>query len=173
MPGLALRVTATGHRTFSVRTRVKGRQVRFAIGSYPLIGLADAREQARRMLRDIQLGRHERKEEKRNALTLGEAVPEFITKHVLVKNRDRRATTGCLKRFEPLYDRPLAEIKRGDVLKILDAIMAEGKQYRAHVERVRRLGISERAAEGSLKFGFLVILDGRSVLIHDPNRLFP
>src|SRR4051794_4088718 len=33
---------------------------------------------------------------------LGEGVPEFIAKHVMVKNRDQNATRGCLKRFEPL-----------------------------------------------------------------------
>src|SRR5829696_2635881 len=84
MPGLCLRVTSTGHKTFTLRTRVKGRQVRYAIGSYPLISLADAREQARKILRDVQLGRYEPPEEQ-EVLTLGEVVPEFIAKHVLVK----------------------------------------------------------------------------------------
>src|SRR5215203_1570469 len=87
VPGLCLRVTATGHKTFTLRTRVKRRQVRYAIGAYPLISLADAREQGRKILRDIQLGRHE-PPEAQEVLTLGEVVPEFITKHVLVKNRD-------------------------------------------------------------------------------------
>src|SRR5215212_4270003 len=131
VPGLCLRVTATAHKTFTLRTRVNRRQVRYAIGSYPLISLADAREQARKILRHSQLGRYERAEE-RQGLTLGEVVPEFIVKHVMEKNRDQNATPGCLKRFEPLYDRPLAEIKRGDVLRILDAIMGEGKPYRAN-----------------------------------------
>src|SRR4051812_46403713 len=82
----------------------------------------------------MQLGRYARQEQSPNpaVLTLGGVVPEFITKHVMVKNRDKNATPGCLKRFEPLYDRPLAQIKRADVLKILDAIMAEGKPYRAN-----------------------------------------
>jgi integrase len=131
VPGLCLRVTATSRKTFTLRTRVNRRQVRYAIGSYPLISLADAREQARKILRENQLGRYQRAEE-REGLTLGEVVPEFITKHVMVKNRDQNATRGCLKRFEPLYDMPLADIKRAHVIRILDSIMAEGKPYRAN-----------------------------------------
>lgn len=50
----------------------------------------------------------------------------------MVKNRDRGATPGCLKRFEPLYGMPLADIKRAHVIRILDWIMAEGKPYRAN-----------------------------------------
>jgi hypothetical protein len=130
VPG-CLRVTATSRKTFTLRTRVNRRQVRYAIGSYPLISLADAREQARKILRDNQLGRYERAEE-RQGLTLGEVVPEFIAKHVMVKNRDQNATRGCLKRFEPLYGMPLADIKRAHVIRILDSIMAEGKPYRAN-----------------------------------------
>src|SRR3954451_3500389 len=131
MPGLGLRVTATGRKTFSVRTRSKGRQVRYPIGIYPLISLAEARDQARKIIHDVQLGRNEPPEEQK-VLTLGEVVPEFIAKHVKVKNRDQNATPGCLKRFEALYGRPLGEIRRSDVLKILDSIMAEGKPYRAN-----------------------------------------
>jgi integrase len=131
VPGLCLRVTATARKTFTLRTRVNRRQVRYAIGSYPLISLADAREQARKILRENQLGRYERAEE-REGRTLGEVVPEFIAKHVMVKNRDQNATRGCLKRFEPLYDMPLADIKRAHVIRILDSIMAEGKPYRAN-----------------------------------------
>jgi len=124
-------VTATARKTFTLRTRVNRRQVRYAIGNYPLISLADAREQARKILRHAQLGRYERAEQ-REGLTLGEVVPEFIAKHVMVKNRDQNATRGCLKRFEPLYGMPLADIKRAHVNRILDSIMAEGKPYRAN-----------------------------------------
>jgi hypothetical protein len=131
MPGLGLRVTATGRKTFSVRTRSKGRQVRYPIGVYPLISLAEARHQARKIIHDVQLGRYEPPEEQK-VLTLGEVVPEFVAKHVMIKNRDQQATPGCLRRFEPLYGRPLGEIKRADVLKILDSIMGEGKPYRAN-----------------------------------------
>jgi Arm DNA-binding domain len=131
VPGLCLRVTVTARKTFTLRTRSKGRQVRYPIGVYPLISLAEARDQARKILRDVQLGRYEPPEEQ-EVLTLGEVVPEFIAKHVMVKNRDRGATPGCLKRFEPLYDMPLADIKRAHVIRILDSIMAEGKPYRAN-----------------------------------------
>ena len=37
-----------------------------------------------------------------------------------------------LRRFEPLFHMPLAEIKRADVVRVLDSIIAEGKPYRAN-----------------------------------------
>ena len=36
--------------------RVKGRQRRFTIGSYPVLALGDARAKARTVLRDVQMG---------------------------------------------------------------------------------------------------------------------
>src|SRR4051812_37629226 len=137
VPGLCLRVTATARKTLTLRTRVNRRQVRYAIGSYPLISLADAREQARKILRDNQLGRYERPEE-RQGLTLGEVVPEFIAKHVMVKNRDQNATQGCLKRFAPLYDMPLVDIKRAHVIRILDSPAPRASRLRTHADCTRQ-----------------------------------
>jgi hypothetical protein len=37
-----------------------------------------------------------------------------------------------LQRFQPVFDMPLADIKRSDVIRILDGIIAEGKPYRAN-----------------------------------------
>jgi hypothetical protein len=114
-----------------VVSRVNGKQVRHTIGAYPVIGLAEAREEARNVLADMQLGRYAR-EEPVPLRTLGDTIPEFIEKHARPKNRDWKASVSCLKRFEPLYDRPLTEIKRADVARVLDGIIAEGKPYRAN-----------------------------------------
>ena len=64
--------------------------------------------------------------------TLGDTVPEFIEKHARPKNRDWRATQAMLRRFEPLFANPLSEIKRANVVRVLDSIIAEGKPYRAN-----------------------------------------
>src|SRR3954467_3350218 len=97
-----------------------------------------------------QLGRYERAEE-RQGLTLGEVVPEFIVKHVMVKNRDRGATPGCLKRLEPLYGMALADIKRAHVIRVLASIMAEGKPYRAN----RALASFKKLLAWSLDRGYI------------------
>jgi hypothetical protein len=126
LPGLRFRVFSTGRKSWSVVGRVKGKQVRHTIGTYPTITLSDAGETARMLLRNMQLGRYT--ESDPPALrTLGDTVPEFIERHARPKNRDWRATQTMLRRLEPLFHTPLAEIKRADVVRVLDSIIAEGK----------------------------------------------
>jgi integrase len=110
---------------------LKGNQVRHTIGTYPIISLAEARYAARAILRDMQLG-HVLDDDAPPLRTLGDVIPEFIEKHARPKNRDWRATQSMLQRFQPLFRRRLAEIKRADVVRILDSIIAEGKPYRAN-----------------------------------------
>lgn len=54
LPVLHVRVSATGRKAFGVTRRVNGRMKRIRIGAYPLVSLADARDKARDILRDIE-----------------------------------------------------------------------------------------------------------------------
>src|SRR5271167_1820843 len=56
LAGFGLRVTENGAKTWCAIYRHYGRMRRLTIGTYPILGLADAREIARRALRDAQLG---------------------------------------------------------------------------------------------------------------------
>ena len=133
LPGLRFRVFSTGRKSWSVVGRVSGRQIRHTLGTHPTISLAEAREAARKVLRDMQLGKHSQQPLAPPPLrTLGDVVPEFIEKHARPKNRDWSATQSMLQRFRPLFHIPLAEIKRADIVRVLDSIIAEGKPYRAN-----------------------------------------
>jgi hypothetical protein len=59
VPGLHIRVSATGGKVWYLAVRVEGRMRRIKIGNYPVVSLADARERARRMLNDIALGKYD------------------------------------------------------------------------------------------------------------------
>ncbi|MCW5750880.1 MAG: site-specific integrase [Alphaproteobacteria bacterium] len=56
LPGFCLRVTDQGHKSWSVFYRVRGKQRRLTLGSYPAVDLADAREEARAAMRAAERG---------------------------------------------------------------------------------------------------------------------
>lgn len=58
--GLSVRVSAKGKITFQLRFRFAGKPQRCDIGTYPLIGLADARKEALRFKADLAQGRDPR-----------------------------------------------------------------------------------------------------------------
>jgi hypothetical protein len=60
LPGFGIRVSVNGKKTWFAVGRVGGRQVRHTIGTYPTATLGEAREAARLILKDIQLGLYAR-----------------------------------------------------------------------------------------------------------------
>lgn len=130
LPGLHIRVSATGNKVWYVATRVHGRMRRIKIGNYPIVSLADARDKAREILRDIQLGVYETEAEQ--VPTFGEVVPQFIELYAKPRNRDWKGSERILKKFAALNDKPITDIKRADVVKALDDIIAGGAPVRAN-----------------------------------------
>jgi hypothetical protein len=58
LPGLHVRVSATGGKVWYLATRVDGRMRRIKLGPYPVLSLSDARQRAQGILRDIALGKY-------------------------------------------------------------------------------------------------------------------
>ena len=136
LPGLHLRVSATGGKVFGVSRRINGRMKRIRIGAYPIVSLADAREKARDILRDIELGQYDETSpsvaKPAPRLTLGEVVPQFIGLYSKPRNRDWRGTERILQKFSPLFARPIGEIKRADIVRVLDTMITDGAPTRAN-----------------------------------------
>jgi hypothetical protein len=77
LQGFGVRVSPTGRKVWFVIAReVSGRQRRVTIGTYPAISLAEAREEARKIIHDAQLGIVE-KPPVPPTPTLGETIPRF------------------------------------------------------------------------------------------------
>jgi integrase len=136
LPGLHLRVSATGGKVFGVSRRIAGRRKRIRIGTYPIMSLADAREKARDILRDIELGQYKETSssvaETAPRQTLGEVVPQFIELYAKQHTKDWKGTERVLQKFSSLYSRPIDQIKRADIVRVLDTIIAGGAPTRAN-----------------------------------------
>ncbi|MDI9848900.1 integrase arm-type DNA-binding domain-containing protein [Rhodoblastus sp. 17X3] len=126
LPGFGIRVAVTGGKTWFVMGRVSDKQLRHTIGTYPIISLAEARNVARTILRDMQLGTYEKPEAKTKPATLGDVMKDFIDIYAKPKNRSWKSQQATLRKFASLEDRPIAEITRADVVKVLDQVATNG-----------------------------------------------
>jgi hypothetical protein len=90
--GFGIRVYRTGRKVWFVIARVKGRQRRFTVGTYPVLALGEARTIARKILRDVQMGVYDESPAPEST-TLREAVVLFVNLYAKPKNRGWR---GCL-----------------------------------------------------------------------------
>ena len=64
-PSFGLRVTSSGHRSWICLYRHKGEKRRYTIGTYPQLGLADARDKAKEILWRAAKGEDPATEKKR------------------------------------------------------------------------------------------------------------
>jgi integrase len=132
--GLHVRVSTTGAKIFCVFVRQDGKRRRLKIGSYPMVSLADARRKAMELARDAELGALQPQEasEKQACPTLGDIIPDFIRLYAKPNTKDWKGTQSILAKFDPIAKKPLDEIKRTDVVRILDDIVASGTPTRAN-----------------------------------------
>jgi hypothetical protein len=90
VPSFGLRVSERGKLTFVVMRRLHGKLLRRAIGQYPIMTLAEAREAALAALRDLAGGidprtkkdAESRAEAQRKANSFASVAEEFIQRHV-------------------------------------------------------------------------------------------
>jgi integrase len=126
LPGFGVRVTANGVKAF-VLTFGPARE-RITIGRYPIIGLADARSEARRILAEQTLGKHRPKR-----ITFLDAMEQFIATRK-EKNRPKTAyETERLLRFyfKKLHPKLIEDIAAHDFADITDALSRKGLQSTA------------------------------------------
>lgn len=131
LQGFGVRISPTGRKVWFVVTRVNDHQKRFTIGPYPAISLAEARDEARRIIRDAHLGVAEERPAA-PAPALGEVIPPFIELYAKPKIRSWQTSQRLLGAFQALHRTALRDIKRTDVVRTLDQIIAAGTPYRAN-----------------------------------------
>ena len=153
--GLYLVIQPSGTRGWAFRYRFpvggKVKNHKITIGSYPALGLADAREEAGKLRRAVETGNNpkhiqarERADARERALnTFGLVVVAFTVRYAKRHTRSWRQTKGILrKHVVPVWkDRPIDGITRRDVIELLDGILRSGKPVLANrvLAHVRKL----------------------------------
>jgi integrase len=123
--GLALRVTVGGAKTWTWLFTFGGKRVRMTFGTYPATGLAKARTLADEARAALEAG-----QDPRTALaapdTLRSICDEWVKREAasLRTGDDRKAALERLV-YPTLGSRPIAEIRRSDLVRLLDRIEDE------------------------------------------------
>jgi integrase len=130
--GMGVRVNDKGATTFMLLTRYPGsaNPTRRALGEYPAVSLAEARQKAgewRKLVKrgvdpSVQEATQRRAEARQRANTFGTVADDFIAEK-LPGERSREEVERTIRRvLVPLWgDRPITEITRGDIHDLIDA----------------------------------------------------
>src|SRR4051812_27841423 len=125
--GLALRVTASGHKSFSVHFRMSGRLRRYTLGQFPAMKPAQARREASAALELARSGtdpttakRARREQATDDSLQI--LVADYLTRH-MAKNTGPETYAEAKRMLErdvvPKWrDRPASGITRRDVIAL-------------------------------------------------------
>jgi integrase len=144
---LGVRVSDSGRRTFVLMARFPRNPknpTRVALGTYPTMSLADAREKASRWRKLIDAGKDPRDEEERKKENSFRAVAEQFIEYI---NRQKLRTAPVMEHrlretfIEKWGGRPITEITADDVKRIIRKSVDDGARYQAfhHFALIRRL----------------------------------
>jgi integrase len=152
VPGLGVRVTDTGAKSFVLVTRYPGstNPARRTLGSYGELTLEQARTRARHWLDLVGRGidpaaeseRQRLAEQRKRAGTFASVAETFIKEKVSTERQGKDVERQLRSVFIPAWgSRPVAEIEAADVKAIIRAKKAQGKEVMAHhlLATVRRL----------------------------------
>lgn len=140
-PGLQLRVTETGAKTFSLYRRIKGGQPeRVTLGKFPAMTVEQARKQAAIINASIADGANpaEAKRAHRGELTFGQMFTEYGDRHGAKKRSWKTDESINKNHLQPLVTKKLSVITKADVSRILSDLEKAGKAG-ATVNNVRAL----------------------------------
>ena len=152
LPGLTLRITARGHRSWSVFYRIDGRQRRYTIGPYPAFKPADARKAASAVLHRVQAGEDPAEEKRawRNVASNEDLTFAGVACRYLKQQVERNAARSTYKETARIIEqdviprwgnRQFASIVRRDVSALVDAKAESGAEVQANrvLARLRTL----------------------------------
>jgi integrase len=140
----AVRVTEKGHISFLVMRRRAGQTTptRIVLGSFPAVTLMEARAKAAGALKCLVEGNHPRELERaqRHAKetmdldTFGALCELFIDRHVRRLRSANEMERVLRRELMPVWkDMAVTEIKKGDVRRLIEAIVDKGHRHQARL----------------------------------------
>ena len=145
LPGLRLRVTSSGAKSFCVARYRENKFIRVTLGKFPELTVDQAREMAARTLGEVATTRQNpnerRREEKNKSITLADALAEYI------KSREQRIKQTTIDQYQGILNNfsgdwlknPLAAIDRERVESRHKAITDGGVWFG---DKPRRSGVA-------------------------------
>lgn len=128
-PGLALRLSYGGGRSFVFFYRVGGKLRRLTLGTYPALGLAEAREAWRQARQEVATGR-----DPGRSGVVGAGATDFrgVFEEWLERDQSKNRSASIVRKkleknvLPHWANRPIGTITRRDVLDVIDRIADRG-----------------------------------------------
>lgn len=133
-PGLSVRVGKQGQKTFTVKYRYGLRQRRLRLGVHPRISLVQAREKALEALRQVDQGIDPAARRRQLSMSVETICNDFVRQYAKPRNNSWREAERILQReFVAVHgQRDIREIKRCDILEMMDGAIERGATYQAN-----------------------------------------
>ena len=140
VPGQRCIVYPGGKKTYRIWVRVPGKQLPITVGDASLMTLADARAKGKSILATAANGEDPREAKLAAAVaraeTVGVVASTFIERHAKLRNKLRTVLENKRlidRNILPVWgQRPIASIKRRDVVALLDSIVDRGSPVAAN-----------------------------------------
>jgi integrase len=158
-PGLALRVTAKGVRSWSYFSRVHGKLRRVTLGRFPQLGLAEARQYASEAAEQMRQGVDPTFEKHARRIAIDDSfagVVEEWLKRDQATNKSVAEVRRIITRevLPALGGRKFDSIRRRDVIGVIDAQVDRGavtqaRRLQAHLHRLFRWSVGRGLIEAN------------------------
>jgi integrase len=149
--GFGLRVTLAGRKSWMIMyRRADGRKIRHTFGTFPLMSLADARDQAKVLFGQVADGKDpaiEKAEEKaavRDAESFEAIADEFKTKYIAQKRPSTQLQYRTIidRDLVPAWgNRKVRDITRADVKDLVESVLTRVRAARPDDKPLERTGI--------------------------------
>ena len=126
--GLGVRIAPSGTKSWFIMRRFNGKMLRTTFGRYPEVGLADARLRAPEVLLKMSKGNTSQGND-----TFETIVAEWIKRDQSKNKSVEQVKTAIKRHVSPVFSgRKLDEIKKQDIIKLIDQITDGGSPVAAN-----------------------------------------